>query len=256
MVIGVTPKSGDIYQPAVLGKIQRITAALLQTQGVVKENLLSLSARRAKDIIGTADGMEVKPLMATVPQTAGQLAQLGLALHRNPAYLNSIVSQDEKTATVIADFRDGPCGFLGMMEATNRIVDKERDASVDIALGGMPSVLAQIEIYSERMIILLPIAILLVGLILFEAFRTFQGMILPLVTAMLAVAWGVGAMGAAGVPMDAFNATTPILILAVSAGHAVQLLKRYYEEYYRILDGGGITPHEANGHGKDTTPDD
>lgn len=57
VVIGVTPKNGDIYQPAVLNKIQHITAALLQTQLVVKENMLSLSARRAKDIIGTADGM-------------------------------------------------------------------------------------------------------------------------------------------------------------------------------------------------------
>lgn len=128
--------------------------------------------------------------MGTVPQTTEQLAQLKLALHRNPAYLNSIVSQDEKTATVIAELRDVPGGFRGMMEAINRIVDKERDASVDIALGGMPSVLAQIEIYSERMAFLLPIAILLVGLILFEAFRTFQGMILPLITAMLAAAWG------------------------------------------------------------------
>ena len=41
-------------------------------------------------------------------------------------------------------------------------------------------------------------------------------------------------MGAAGVSMDAFNATTPILILAVAAGHAVQILKRYYEEYERL----------------------
>ena len=246
VVIGVSPKSGDIYQPAVLEKIQRITASLLQAPGVVKENILSLAARRAKDIVGTDEGMEVKPLMGAVPQTAEKLAQLKAALHRNPAYLNSIVSQDEKTATVIAEFKDMPGGFRSMMEATNRIVDQERDPSVDIAIGGLPSFLSHIEIYSERMSFLLPLAILLVGLILFEAFRTFQGMILPLITAILAVAWGVGVMGAAGVPMDAFNATTPILILAVSAGHAVQLLKRYYEEYYRILDGSNATPREAN----------
>ncbi|HEY5995320.1 MAG TPA: MMPL family transporter [Gallionellaceae bacterium] len=246
IVIGVTPKSGDIYQPEVLGRIQRITAQLMQTPGVVKENLLSLSARRAKDILGTPDGMQVSPLMREIPQTPEQYAQLKAALHRNPAYMNSIVSQDERTAAVIAEFRDTPGGFSRMMEATNRIVDKERAATVDFAIGGMPSFLSRVESYSERMGFLLPIAILLVGLILFEAFRTFQGMILPLVTALLAVAWGIGTMGAAGIPMDAFNATTPILILAVSAGHAVQLLKRYYEEYYRIMDGGNVTPGEAN----------
>ncbi|HXI20761.1 MAG TPA: outer membrane lipoprotein-sorting protein, partial [Gemmatimonadales bacterium] len=59
------------------------------------------------------------------------------------------------------------------------------------------------------------------------------------------VVWGLGAMGAAGVPMDVFNATTPILILAVAAGHAVQILKRYYEEYHRLHDGG-MGPREAN----------
>lgn len=245
VVIGVTPRNGDIYQPAVLAKIQRITSGMLQTPGVVKENILSLSARRAKDIVGTKDGMEVRPMMATIPQSAEQLAQLKAALHRNSAYLNSIVSQDERTATVIAEFRDTPGGFRSMMAATNLVVDKERDATVDIAIGGMPVFLSRIEMFSERMGILLPVAILLVGLILFEAFRTFQGMILPLITAILAVAWGVGTMGAVGVPMDVFNATTPILILAISAGHAVQLLKRYYEEYYRILDGGA-TPREAN----------
>jgi predicted RND superfamily exporter protein len=50
--------------------------------------------------------------------------------------------------------------------------------------------------------------------------------------------------------MDAFNASTPILILAVAAGHAVQILKRYYEEYHRLRTGGQgyapLQPHEAN----------
>jgi len=36
--------------------------------------------------------------------------------------------------------------------------------------------------------------------------------------------------------MDVFNATTPILILAVAAGHAVQILKRYYEEYSKLKE--------------------
>ena len=69
VVVGITPKQGDIYQPAVLEKVQHITAALLQTPGVVKENLLSLSARRVKNIAGAADGLEVRPLMETVPHT-------------------------------------------------------------------------------------------------------------------------------------------------------------------------------------------
>ena len=68
VVVGITPKEGDIYQPVMLEKIQHMTAAFLQTPGVVKENLLSLSSKRAKNIAGTAEGLEeVKPLMSKVP---------------------------------------------------------------------------------------------------------------------------------------------------------------------------------------------
>jgi len=75
-----------------------------------------------------------------------------------------------------------------------------------------------------------------------------QGLILPLVTPLVAVQWAKGFMGLADVPLDIFNMTTPILILAVGAGHAVQLLKRYYEEYNvstrnRARQGGGPGGH-------------
>lgn len=246
VVIGITPKQGDIYQTAVLEKVQHITAALLQTPGVVKENLLSLSARRAKNIAGSADGLEVKPLMETVPHSPTQMDALKRAINSNPVYLNTIVSNDGHTTAVIAEFKDSPGGFRSMIDKVTPIVERERDADVEINIGGMPSFLSRLEIYSERMAFLLPISLTVVGLVLYGAFRSKQGLILPLTTAGLAVAWGVGVMGAAGIPMDVFNASTPILILAVASGHAVQLLKRYYEEYYRLRKTTDLAKKDAN----------
>lgn len=246
VMIGVTPKEGDIYQPVVLEKVQRMTGAFLQTPGVVKENLLSLSSKRAKNIVGTQESMEVKPLMPNIPTTAAQISELREAVEKNPVYLNSVVSADAKTTAIIVEFKDEPGGFRAIMGKVESIVEHERDTRVDINVGGLPSFLASIEIYSERMAFLFPIAILILSLVLFEAFRTKQGLILPLVTAGLAVAWGVGVMGASGIPMDVFNSTTPILILAVATGHAVQLLKRYYEEYFRLRDTTDLAPKVAN----------
>lgn len=246
ILIGLTPRDGDIFAPRVLDKVQRITAGLLATPGVVKGSLLSLSARRAKNIAGTPDGMEVVPLMETVPRTPRQIEALRRAVRANPVYLNTIVSKDERKTAVVAEFEEDPGGFRGIVEKVRRIVDRERDPAIEIVVGGFPVYLAEVEAYSQRMAVLFPLAVLIIGLIHYEAFRTFQGLILPLVTALLAVVWGLGIMGLAGVPMDAFNATTPILILAVAAGHAVQILKRYYEEYHRLGDGGGLPPREVN----------
>lgn len=246
VVIGITPKHGDIYQPEVLQRVQRLTDALARTQGVVKSKLLSLAANRAKDIAGNATGLQVLPLMAKAPQSSGEMLALHQALARNPVYANTVVSRDERTAAILVEFREDPAGFQSMVNKIRPVVDKERDESVDIAMTGLPVFLANLELYSQRMAFLFPLAILIVGLVHLEAFRTLQGLLLPLVTALLAVAWGVGAMGLLGVPMDVFNATTPILILAVAAGHAVQLLKRYYEEYARLSSKPGFVPAEAN----------
>src|SRR2546426_10734843 len=86
------------------------------------------------------------------------------------------------------------------------------------------------------MILYFPLALLVIGLVHYEAFRTLQALFLPLLTALLSVLWAVGLMGLLDVPLDPFNTTTPILILAVAAGHAVQILKRFYEEYDRLGD--------------------
>ncbi len=253
-VIGITPKEGDVFNTKVLEKVQRITAKLRETPRVVKANLLSVAARRAKDIRGTDEGMEVKQMMTDVPTTPEQMAILKDALQRNTAYMNSVVSEDFKTITILAEVRDatpaelkeGKGGFSYVNNKIVEIVDAERDDSVDIVVTGYPAFLALLEKFSSRGGMLLLIAIGIIGVIHYEAFRTLQGLILPLVTPIVAVTWGKGFMGLANVPLDIFNMTTPILILAVGAGHAVQMLKRYYEEYNILRQNPDLTPKMAN----------
>ncbi len=246
VAIGITPKQGDIYQPAVLEKVQRLTTTFTNTPGVIKTSVVSLSAKRAKKIVGSAEGMEVKALMASVPANAADMAALKAAVEKNPVYLSSVVSKDAKTTSIIVEFENDPTGYRAIMNKVDPIVQKERDSTVEINIGGAPNFLARIEVYSERMGFLLPIAILVLSLVLYEAFRSRQGPLLPLLTGIIAVIWSVGVMGASGTPMDVFNATTPILILAVATGHAVQMLKRYYEEYYRLRETSAMPPKEAN----------
>src|SRR5712692_11892560 len=151
IVIGIMPKYGDVFQPEILAKVEHITTALLEVPGVIKENLLSLSVGRAKNIIGTADGLEVRPLMAGLPQTLQQITALRQAVHNNPVYLNSIVSNYDRTTAIMVEFKEGPDGFRGIMGKVNSVVKRERDASVDIAISGTPAFLARIENYSARM---------------------------------------------------------------------------------------------------------
>jgi uncharacterized protein len=235
-VIGVTAEQGTIYTPEILDKVRRITDRLMSSPGVIKTNVLSLSARKAKSIEGVSDGMVVQPLMASVPRTPEAMAVLRRAVATNPAYQDILVSRDQKTAQIIAEFREIPGGMTAIDKAVQSTVAPERDSSVDIAVSGYPIFLAWLEKFSGRMGIFLPIALVIIGLVHWEAFRTLQALILPLVTAILAVLWSVSFLAISGRGLDVFNATTPILIMAIAAGHAVQILKRYYEEFAKLKD--------------------
>ena len=235
-VIGIVPKQGDVYQPLVLAKIKRIQEGIEQLPEAVRHNILSIAARKVKSIKGGAEGMEVRPMMETVPQTPAEIAKLKAAVASMPIYINALVSPDGKAAAVVADFKQNEKtpNYIALTEGLRKIVNRERDDTVDIYLGGLPIVGAAADAHFMKMPMFFGVALLVIMLIQYGAFRSFQGMLLPILTGILSVIWSLGLMGLLGVHLDPLNTTTPILILAVAAGHAIQILKRYYEEYHRL----------------------
>jgi predicted RND superfamily exporter protein len=247
VVIGVVPKQGDIYQPQVLATIERIQGAIELLPHAVRHNILSLSARKVKQVRGGADGMEVRPMMDQVPQTPAEIEQLRRAVASMPIYINALVSPDGQAAAVIADFKqdERSPNFIALNAALREIVDRERGGPVDIFLGGMPIIGEAADREFMKMPVFFGSALIIVMLVQYWSFRSFQGMLLPMLTGILSVIWSLGLMGLFGVHLDPLNTTTPILVLAVAAGHAIQILKRYYEEYGR-LRGEGVSEREAN----------
>ena len=170
------------------------------------------------------------------------------AIARNPIYVNALVSPDGKGAAIVADFKvtqaDG--AYAPLYEKLQSIVERERGPEVDIYIGGQPAEAANFEYAMQKMPLFFGIAFLIIMLVQWFAFRSFQGMLLPMATGVLSVIWGLGAMALAGIHLDALNTTTPILIMAVATGHAVQILKRYYEELDGLMRAPGAAPREMN----------
>lgn len=246
LAIGVTPIKGDALQPAVLQTVQRLTRALETTPGVVRSSIVSLAARPAKAISGTEESFEARPLLDKMPAHDADVAALKARLEANPVYLGTAISPDFRTAAILVELKERSDGFRTMMAPIHRLVEQHTDPAVRLSLGGSPVYMDTTEAFAERINWLFPLALIVIGLLHFEAFRSVQGFVLPLVTALMAVLWGLGAMGVLGQPLDIFNSPTPILILAVAAGHAVQLLKRYCDEYEALQRSGALTPPAAN----------
>lgn len=238
VVANVEVKNGTVYNPETLEKVKRITEKFKELPGVIEGNVLSIASSNVKDIKGTEEGMEVNQYMEEVPTTEEEMTVLRTRMNSDPNYKGVLVSDDEKSATVILDFYnlDGIGGFMGAKDALDEIINPEKDDNTTIHLAGSPISVYWLGHYAQNMKRVSPIALIVIALLLFFAFRTVQGMFIPLCTAILSVVWGLGFLGLTHTPLDIFNIMTPILILAIAAGHSVQILKRYYEEYSKLKD--------------------
>ncbi len=238
LLVSLEVKQGDVFNPTTLAKVQRITKKIGELPGVIPGNLLSLSAKNVKDIVGSAEGMQIDRVMPEIPRTAEAMEALRGRVHGNDIMNGLLVSADGKMTSVLSDYSsmEKLGGFSGLYRRIQEIAAPEQDANTEIHLAGLPVSLHWMGVYSGRMRFVFPLAMVTIALLLFFAFRTGQGVAIPLLTALLSVAWSMGMMGLLHIDLDPFNLMTPILILAVAAGHSVQILKRYYEEYGRLKD--------------------
>jgi hypothetical protein len=234
-VIGFYPRTGTIYTSDILGKVKRVTEKLEKLPGVKPGSVLSLMSPRVKDVKSSADSLEITPLADKVPQTDAELGAFRNRVKANSFLTSLFVSDDGRATSVLVDFSDfeKAGGSKHLYDKLEAIVAPERAPDLEIVAAGAPTVLHWLLIYTRRVALLFILALAMIGYLHYRAFRTLQGMIVPLVTAIMGVVWALGLMGLIHAPMDPWNIMTPILLLAIGAGHSVQILKRYYEEYNR-----------------------
>jgi hypothetical protein len=238
VVIGLFPHDGNVFTAPFLAKLQRITRRIGTMPGLIHSTYLSLASPLAKAIEGSEGTLLVRPIMEGTPSGDTAVAEVRRRAFVTPLYVGTVVAADGSATAIIANFRltRELTGYPAIEQRLEEILAEENDGTFTTHFGGPVAVLAALAHVTERTVLLFPLAVLVVALIHYEAFRTIQGMILPLVTAIFAVTWSLGVMGFLRIPLDPFNTTTPILILAVAAGHAVQILKRFYEEFDRHRD--------------------
>lgn len=229
-VILITADHGDVFDPAFLDGLTNATEAVRGIAGVKQNSVLSITADRAKSIEADGSGLlTVRQLVAGETGYADR-ATINKRLQDWPLFDPVLISRDRKSAAIIASFASDPKGFTHLVARIDAAVGPTMAAGQRFEVGGHPSYVATIERYSSRVAIFFGLAVILIGLLHYDAFRSWQGVVLPIGTGIMAVIWVMGLISILKLPLDSFNATAPLFIFAVAAGHSVQLLKRYYEE--------------------------
>ncbi|MDH4274615.1 MAG: MMPL family transporter [Gammaproteobacteria bacterium] len=95
-------------------------------------------------------------------------------------------------------------------------------------LAGRPVIEVSSGMYAlQDMVIMIPAVLLVMALVLLLIFRSFRGMLLPLLVMAMAITWTLGLMAALDIPMYTISTMLPVILVAVGIGDAVHVISHY-----------------------------
>lgn len=257
MVLGfILKEPGDIYQAWFVNMMRDVHQKMVALPNSRGNNFLDLAAQKIK-YMGAKDGSLVfKRLIpsngiSTNPDTAqAQLEFLKEGLEKNPVMAPMLLYMEDKEGNrcevfgqegctargsfIIGDYDDGVKEiYLPWIKQVIAIADEVKDKygdRVEIYVAGEPYFLAYMLYDLVNKWWLFVLSILIVVAILWWQNKGWRGAAYPLAGVFATIILTLGAMGLSGFKLTTMMVLTPMLLLAIGTGHAVQVTRRYLTE--------------------------
>lgn len=219
-------ETDNIYQKSVIEHIRILTDSIEKIEGISSVSSLS----NIINIKGGDFGIEIGRLVDEyeLPDSQEEFDALRTNIAANPMYNGSIVSEDETSCLVVFTLEDR----ANVNEVARRVLNKTQALNLPEKLYyiGSPMLITYIsELMKNDLVKLLPIAFLLIAIILFVSFKSIKGVILPLLSAVIAIIWSLGTMSLLGFSMSMISNNIPIILLAVGSAYTIHVVNRVNE---------------------------
>jgi len=185
-----------------------------------------------ENITPTVDGIDIHPLMEKPIFDSAEIHNLKQEVFQNPLFLNGLVSEDARATSIQLEFNiaedDSPSMLLAY-QAINTIIANNDLGANSLHLSGPPMIASETASNMEKdNQTLLPGVLLVILVVLLISFGRFQGMIIPLLIAILSLIWTLGVMSAMGVKQNIITSMLPVFIIAIAVCDAIHFLSDYY----------------------------
>ena len=221
-------ETDDVFQTEVISHIKVITDSLAAIDGISAVTSLT----NIIDIKSNEYGIEIGKLVDEydLPTTPEQLNALRERVFAKEMYKGSIVSDDGTSALVIFTLKED--AVVKDMAAAVKEKTEALNLPEKLYYIGSPMLVTYIsDMMTRDLVRLLPIAFLLIALILMLSFRSVRGVVLPLLTAAIAIVWTLGIMALGGYQMSMISNNIPIIILAVGTAYTIHVINRVYQVF-------------------------
>ena len=225
-------KYSDIYNIETIRKIDQITKALLETQGANATQLISLTHPKLKNIQVSSWGIQIRPILwPEFPRNQTDIDNIRHAVYTNEGIRGFFVSPDDRAAAIYAGFWEEGVDPLKLYDRLQELIATHSDEDTEILFTGYPALYAHIYHLAPQVYWVFGATVLVMVLLLYGYFRTWQGIFLPVLSVLTSAIWGLGFAGLFGYNLDPLVMVVPILLTATALSHSVQSMNRYHQEY-------------------------
>ena len=225
-------KQGSIYTAETIKKIQEITETLDATPYVNHDRVFSIASRKVRrvkiDEYG-ANSVPILPRNDPLPSTDSELKDFSQLVDSTPGVLGTYVSFDKSAAYFQASLIPGEIDYLKVFTYIKNLSDQYTDETLTLHIFGQPILTGWVYTYNAEVLQILLSSFMLMLVMLWYFSKDIRMVALAGLTSLISAIWGLGFVGVLGWSMDPLILVIPMLVMARTLSHSVQMGMRYLE---------------------------
>ena len=220
---------GDVFTPATLATIDRLSTRLATLDGVREVvSLTTVKGAETDDV-----GIRIGRLMRELPRTDEEARALQAKIMKDPLYIGGLVARDASATAILVLFEplsDAEFIARDLEGQVRQAVAAEGDAARFAITGVQTLKVNGARLMEQDLATFVPLSLLLVVVVLVIEFRTLRGVLLPLASVIVGTVWTTGVMVLCGSSINMGTLILPPLLMAIGIAYAIHVISRYYVE--------------------------
>ena len=238
IIIAIENKNG-IYNYSTLKKIKDITKKLQKMPEIDKNDVTSLYT--ADNIVGTEEGMDVKPFYKRVPKTKEKLKELRKKVRDNDMIFGRLVSNDEKVSIIVAEIGDSVFSQKFYHKILKFVKSYENPEKLYVA--GRPIIEGTMAYLGPRdMKKMVPIVILVILIVLYLVIKSLKATLFTFLVVIFSTIWSFGLMALLKIPIYAVSTMIPVMLIAIGVADGIHI---YNHLHLYISENKNATKNDA-----------
>jgi predicted RND superfamily exporter protein len=236
LVVGVVNDSDPdgVFNPSTLARVHELTGEILQIDGVVRRDVLSLAT--VDNISQGGPGVvRFEWMMADPPASPEDAKAIGVAARRLPTVQGTLVSDDGAAAGIYVPLTDKK--LSRRVAARIEEIVATYEGNEEYFITGLP--VAEDTFGFEmfrQMGMAAPLAGLIIFLLMWVFFRSVALILSPMIVAIATVASTMGLLIGTGFTVHIMSSMIPIFLMPIAVVDSVHILSEFADLYPRVGD--------------------